>query len=58
MPISEEIRHLIHINSGAQEIQKVARKEGMHTLRESALAKLKAGITTVGEVLRVTGRYS
>jgi type II secretory ATPase GspE/PulE/Tfp pilus assembly ATPase PilB-like protein len=57
MPISEEIRSLIHKNAGAQDIKKQALKEGMHTLRESAIAKMKAGITTVEEVLRVTGRY-
>jgi general secretion pathway protein E len=57
MPVSEEIRHLIHINAGSQEVQKMARKEGMQMLRESAIAKLKDGITTAEEVLRVTGRY-
>jgi len=58
MPVSNEIRHLIHINAGAQDIEKTALKEGMHTLRESAVAKMKAGITTVEEVLRVTGGYN
>lgn len=56
MPISEAIRQLIHQNASAQDIKAMARKEGMHTLRESAIAKLQAGITTVEEVLRVTGR--
>jgi len=56
MPISDESRHLIHINAGAQDIKKQAIKEGMHTLRESAIAKMKAGITTIEEVIRVTGR--
>jgi general secretion pathway protein E len=57
MPVGDEIRSLIHKNAGAQDIQKQALKEGMHTLRESAIAKMKAGITTVEEVLRVTGGY-
>ena len=57
MPVSDEIRHLIHTNAGAQEIKKTALKEGMHTLRESAIAKMKAGITTFEEVIRVTGKY-
>ena len=56
MPVSDEIRHLIHTNAGAQEIKKIARQEGMHTLRESAVSKMRAGMTTVEEVLRVTGR--
>jgi general secretion pathway protein E len=58
MPISGEIRHLIHINAGAQDIKKAALKEGMHTLRESAIAKMKAGVTTFEEVIRVTGKYA
>jgi general secretion pathway protein E len=58
MPVGEEIRHLIHTNAGAQDIKKTARQEGMHTLRESAISKMKAGITTVEEVLRVTGRFA
>lgn len=57
MPISEAIRDLIHKSAGAQDIKRQALKEGMHTLRESAIAKMKAGITTAEEVLRVTGRY-
>ena len=57
MPVSAEIRNLIHHNSSAQDIKKTARKEGMHTLRESAIAKLQSGMTTVEEVLRVTGRH-
>ncbi len=56
MPVSAEIRNLIHHNSSAQDIKKTAQKEGMHTLRESAIAKLQSGMTTVEEVLRVTGR--
>ncbi len=56
MPISEAIRNLIHNNAGAQDIKKQALKEGMQTLRESAIAKMKAGITTLEEVIRVTGR--
>jgi general secretion pathway protein E len=57
MPIGNEIRYLIHTNSSAQDIKTMARKNGMHSLRESAIAKLQAGITTVEEVLRVTGRH-
>lgn len=57
MPVGDEIRNLIHNNAGAQDIKKQALKEGMHTLKESAIAKMKAGITTVEEVLRVTGGY-
>ncbi len=57
MPVSGDIRHLIHTNSAAQDIKKLAVKEGMHTLGESALIKMRVGITTPEEVIRVTGRY-
>ena len=55
MPVSDDIRKLIHVNAGAQDIQKQAIKEGMHTLRQSAIQKLKNGVTTLEEIVRVTG---
>ncbi|MFN3966732.1 MAG: GspE/PulE family protein, partial [Endomicrobiia bacterium] len=54
MEVTDEIRELILKKKSAQEIKEVARKQGMLTLRESALKKLLNGITTVEEVLRVT----
>jgi general secretion pathway protein E len=57
MAVSDEIRHQIHTNAGAQEIKKTALKEGMRTLRQSALAKMKTGVTTLEEVIRVTGGH-
>jgi type IV pilus assembly protein PilB len=38
----------------SSEIRKVAREDGMHFLRESALAKVKAGVTTLKEINKVT----
>ena len=35
-------------------IKEEGKREGMRTLREAAIAKLLAGVTTVEEVLRVT----
>ncbi|PID58814.1 type II secretion system protein E [candidate division KSB3 bacterium] len=55
MPVSPKIRALIHNNAGAHDIKEEALKEGMQTLRESAIRKMKEGITTVEEVIRVTG---
>jgi general secretion pathway protein E len=55
MSVSDEIRKLIHHNAGSQDIKKQAIKEGMHTLRQSAIHKMNAGITTLEEVVRVTG---
>ncbi len=55
MPVSPKIRKLIHHSSGAHDIKERALKEGMQVLRESAIQKMKDGITTVEEVIRVTG---
>jgi type IV pilus assembly protein PilB len=54
MPITREIKDLILQGAPPTEICKVARDQGMTTLRESALGKLIAGVTTLEEVLRVT----
>jgi len=56
MPISRKIRQLVIGKSGSPEILRTAREEGMRTLRESAILKLVNGLTTVSEVIRVTGR--
>jgi general secretion pathway protein E len=55
MPASSKIRKLIISEGEAPEIVRVARQEGLRTLRESAIEKLVRGITTVSEVVRVTG---
>jgi general secretion pathway protein E len=54
MLLSDDVRH--HITSGADAnvIRKQAVSEGMQTLREDALDKLRAGLTTPEEVVRVT----
>jgi type IV pilus assembly protein PilB len=54
MPASPEIRDLILRNATTAEINDVARKQGMKTLRQNALQKVVEGVTTVEEVLRVT----
>ncbi|MBI5182153.1 MAG: type IV-A pilus assembly ATPase PilB [Nitrospirae bacterium] len=54
MPIGEEIRELILEGASASEIKKTAAKIGMRTLRMSGLQKLKEGLTSAEEVLRVT----
>jgi len=56
MPISRKIRQMIIGKTGSPEILRTAREEGMRTLRESAILKLVSGLTTVSEVIRVTGR--
>ena len=55
LPIDESIKHLIVEGKDAPEIKREAVKNGMRTLRQSALRKLAEGITTFEEVVRVTG---
>jgi general secretion pathway protein E len=52
--MSDQIRHLITSSADANVIRQQGIKEGMKTLREDALEKLKAGLTTPEEVVRVT----
>jgi type IV pilus assembly protein PilB len=55
MPVSDELRRMILESAGADELRVKAREEGMRTLREDGLEKIKAGHTSVPEVLRVAG---
>lgn len=54
MDISEELKEFILGGASALEIKKEAMRQGMNTLRQSALEKLKSGITTIEEVVRNT----
>jgi type IV pilus assembly protein PilB len=54
MPISEEIQRIILRGGGALDIAQQASKEGVRTLRESGLLKVKQGMTSLEEVLSVT----
>ena len=54
LPITPEIRGLVLNSTFASEIQDVASKQGMKTLREAGLLKVLQGVTTVEEILRVT----
>ncbi len=54
MPISPAVRRLIVDRATPDEIEKISCAEGALTLRQSALEKLRAGITTVDEVIKST----
>jgi type IV pilus assembly protein PilB len=54
MEISEGIRDLIMVGATAVEIKRKALEEGMLTLRQSGLEKIRAGTTSIEEVLRET----
>ncbi|MCE0555730.1 type IV-A pilus assembly ATPase PilB [Motilimonas sp. E26] len=54
MVMSEAISRAILDNANAMVLNDIAQKEGMHTLRQSALIKAVEGVTSLSEVTRVT----
>ena len=54
MELSDEIRRMIVANADANRLAETARRAGMRTLREDGWEKVRAGTTSVDEVLRVT----
>jgi general secretion pathway protein E len=54
-PMSEPLKKLIAAKTDDSALRQVALQEGMTTLRDDAWSKVQAGLTTVEEVLRVTG---
>jgi type IV pilus assembly protein PilB len=54
MPISEETQRLILANGSAIDLAQQADKEGVRDLRKSGLAKVRAGATTLEEIISVT----
>ena len=54
MLMDEDVRRLILANADATKIRKTAIAGGMISLRADGFEKIKQGITTVSEVLRVT----
>ncbi|NQV04819.1 MAG: type II secretion system ATPase GspE [Candidatus Omnitrophica bacterium] len=52
--VNEEIRELILQRASSDNIKKKALKLGMHTLRMDGWEKIKKGLTTINEVMRVT----
>jgi len=54
MEITDELRELILIGASALELRKKAIDDGMITLRESGLFKIREGVTTIEEVVRET----
>jgi type IV pilus assembly protein PilB len=54
MPVSDEMRQLIMREGNALDIAAQAAKEGIRTLRQSGLLKVKAGLTSLEEIEAVT----
>ncbi|MDH4022084.1 MAG: ATPase, T2SS/T4P/T4SS family, partial [Gammaproteobacteria bacterium] len=54
MPVTEAIGRIILAGGNAVEIETQSQKEGVWTLRRSALQKVKDGVTSLEEINRVT----
>jgi type IV pilus assembly protein PilB len=54
LDLSDRIREIILQRRPASEIKRAAHEEGMHFLRESALERAFAGVTTLREINKVT----
>jgi type IV pilus assembly protein PilB len=54
MPISEAIQRIILSEGTAMDIAEQARADGVRDLRQSGLVKVRAGVTTLEEVLAAT----
>jgi len=55
--INDDIRNLINARASSEEIGRLAKAQGMRTLSEGGIDKLKAGITTIDDILRVTREF-
>jgi type IV pilus assembly protein PilB len=53
MVLSERIKEMVVSVASEADIAKAALEEGMCTLREAGLAKVRAGVTSIEEIARV-----
>jgi len=53
--MNEDFRHFISTSYKETELVEMARAGGMHTLMEDGLEKVRLGLTTLEELLRVIG---
>jgi type IV pilus assembly protein PilB len=53
MPVTEEIERMVAEHASAEAIGQVAREQGMITLRQDGMEKVRQGLTSIAEVLRV-----
>jgi type IV pilus assembly protein PilB len=54
MEVTDELRELVLVGASALELRRKAIDDGMITLRQSGLRKVKEGVTTIEEVARET----
>ncbi|MEJ7607858.1 MAG: ATPase, T2SS/T4P/T4SS family, partial [Bryobacteraceae bacterium] len=57
MELNDEIRKKIMANQDAVDLTAAARRNGMRNLREDGWAKVRSGVTTAAEVMRVTQEF-
>jgi type IV pilus assembly protein PilB len=55
MVMTDSVRRLILEGASNEDLRRAARADGMRTLHEAGLEKIRQGITSVAEVLRVLG---
>ena len=54
LELTDSVREMILAKKPSSEIRRLAREEGMHFLRESALERIRRGLTTLKEINKVT----
>jgi type IV pilus assembly protein PilB len=54
LPVTPGVRDLVLSNASAATVREQAKKEGLNTLRDDAIIKVKKGVTTLEEVVRET----
>jgi general secretion pathway protein E len=57
LEVDEEIRRLIRERAPSQALQAHAMSRGMTTMFQDGVAKARAGVTTLDEVLRATEEF-
>lgn len=55
--MSDEIRTLVLERAGLDDIRAMALAQGMRTIRDDGIDKVKMGLTTLTEVARVTSSF-
>jgi type IV pilus assembly protein PilB len=54
LELSDHVREMVLTKRPSSEIRRAAKEEGMRFLRECAIAKVRAGVTTLKEINKVT----
>jgi type II secretory ATPase GspE/PulE/Tfp pilus assembly ATPase PilB-like protein len=52
--VDDQVRHMINEQISTPQLRRRARELGMRTLREDAIRKVLAGLTTAGEAIEST----